>query len=156
MIIVNKNFGSNAIPVKSTGSAPRMAGYDDDETFWDGGAHAKLESTWRNWMSANEPAGGWRRATLTSGVAGGGLQFKHFGSLWRRSVQQWDLYLERGAVDIFEIEERLQSHPWVKPYSVESKTEKPGATNCNYKHNHPLAPKPYGPHESPHDLRLSC
>ena len=72
-------------------------------------------------MTRNEPAGGWRRATLTSGVKGGGLQFKHFGSLWRRSVQQWGFYLVRGALDIFKIKARLQSHPWAKAHSVQEK-----------------------------------
>ena len=83
----------------------------DDDSFWDGGPHASIVPKWRAWMDNNAPAAGWPRATLTSGGLGSGLQYKHVGSLWRRIEQQWAFYLERPAVDIWQIETRLRTHP---------------------------------------------
>ena len=101
------------------------------------------------------PLGGWRRATLTNkpSVAGGG--FKHYGSLWRRNDVQWDLFLERGHMDVFEAEESLKTHPYVKAHTLDRHKFKeldPDGWKGNAGKS-PAKVKPFGPHESPHDLK---
>jgi len=116
--------------------------------LWEGG-QGQLAQDWLKWMADNGPPGGhWPQVRLTSGTKG--RDFKHYGSLWRRNMTQWDIYVERGHTDIFELERRLRSHPWVKPHTLHRKPPKPIPDHHVAKN--PLAPKPYGPHESPHDL----
>ena len=100
------------------------AGMDDGDPLWEGG-QGLLAADWLTWMQENAPAGGWQRATLTNRpgttAAGGAVTttFKHYGSLWRRNDVQWDLFLKRGHLDIFEAEASLKTHPYVKTHTVE-------------------------------------
>ena len=75
----------------------------------------QLAAKWLRWMEENSPQGGWPAAKLTDENQ---TDFKCYGSLWRRNPHQWDLYVERGHMTIFEIQDLLNTHPFVKAHTV--------------------------------------